>query len=71
MPSNISFMYNSILLFSENTSIVLRREHKEAVEALTELKIWKESSATGGLAVWELNPIFKKHVRVALLGGLV
>lgn len=45
------------------------KEHKEAVEALTELKIWKESSATGGLAVWELNPIFKKHVRVALLGG--
>jgi transcription initiation factor TFIIH subunit 4 len=37
--------------------------------ALTELKIWKEASIPGGLAAWELCPVFKKNLKIALLGG--
>lgn len=48
------------LCFSDNLS---------STTALSELKIWKSASIPGGLAAWELCPIFKENLKKALLGG--
>uniref|UniRef100_A0A8D9DV28 General transcription factor IIH subunit 4 n=1 Tax=Cacopsylla melanoneura TaxID=428564 RepID=A0A8D9DV28_9HEMI len=45
------------------------KEHKEATDTLTELRVWNEASVPGGMSAWILNPIFKRNAKVALLGG--
>jgi transcription initiation factor TFIIH subunit 4 len=46
-----------------------RRENSAACDSLTELKIWSEASISGGLAAWDLNPSFKRNLKIAWLGG--
>ncbi|XP_059481929.1 general transcription factor IIH subunit 4 [Neocloeon triangulifer] len=45
------------------------KEHLEVVGVLTELRVWQETSLTGGLTGWILNSTFKKNMKIALLGG--
>ena len=45
------------------------RDNLNSTTALTELRIWKAASIAGGLAAWELCPIFKENLKKALLGG--
>lgn len=47
------------------------REYNEAIEALTVLKMFNETSMAGGLQAWTLNPNFKKNYKMAVLGGYV
>jgi transcription initiation factor TFIIH subunit 4 len=47
----------------------LIRENSTACETLTELKIWSEASISGGLTAWDLNPSFKRNLKIAWLGG--
>jgi transcription initiation factor TFIIH subunit 4 len=49
----------------------LNSENLASCEALTELKIWSESSISGGLIAWDLNASFKRNLKVAWLGGFV
>ena len=44
-------------------------EHKLAVQALTELRIWLEQPIPGGMQGWLLSSTFKANMKVALLGG--
>ncbi|XP_072024475.1 general transcription factor IIH subunit 4-like [Amphiura filiformis] len=44
-------------------------EHREAVELLSVLRLWHDSSLPGGLPGWLLNPIFRTNLKTALLGG--
>lgn len=44
-------------------------EYNEAIEALTVLKMFNETSMAGGLQAWTLNPNFKKNYKMAVLGG--
>ncbi|CAO1419613.1 unnamed protein product [Diamesa serratosioi] len=50
-------------------SQVYAKENLTSSNCLTELKIWKETSIAGGLSAWELCPIFKRNLKIALLGG--
>ena len=43
--------------------------HLKVVEVMNELNIWKESPMPGGLPGWVLNPVFKKNIKIVLLGG--
>lgn len=45
------------------------KEHLEALEALTALHIWTDSSLPGGLPGWWLNSVFRKNIQISLLGG--
>jgi hypothetical protein len=45
------------------------RENLEACNTLSELKIWAEASIPGGLSAWDLNPFFKRNLKIAWLGG--
>jgi len=45
------------------------REQKLAVTALTNLRVWHEETMAGGLQGWKMNQIFRKNMKVALLGG--
>jgi len=51
------------VIISEN------RENLTASNALTELKIWDETSIPGGLSAWDLNPFFKRNLKIAWMGG--
>lgn len=44
-------------------------EHQKVVQVLNELYVWKEASIPGGLPGWILNNIFKKNLKIVLLGG--
>lgn len=50
-------------------SQVYSKENLAACEALTELRIWTEASISGGLTAWDLNPSFKRNLKIAWLGG--
>ncbi|XP_065292821.1 general transcription factor IIH subunit 4 isoform X4 [Dermacentor albipictus] len=45
------------------------KDHLEALEALTALHIWTDSSLPGGLPGWSLSAVFRKNIQIALLGG--
>lgn len=45
------------------------RDNLAACNSLTELKIWAIASLPGGLAAWDLNPFFKRNLKIAWLGG--
>ncbi|KAL3220240.1 hypothetical protein MRX96_030061 [Rhipicephalus microplus] len=45
------------------------KDHLKALEALTALHIWTDSSLPGGLPGWSLSAVFRKHIQIALLGG--
>ncbi|CAG2237501.1 general transcription factor IIH subunit 4-like [Mytilus galloprovincialis] len=44
-------------------------EQKQAVTALTDLRVWHEETMTGGLQGWKMNQTFRKNMKIALLGG--
>ncbi|XP_029157028.1 general transcription factor IIH subunit 4 [Nylanderia fulva] len=44
-------------------------EHQKVVQVLNDLNVWKEASIPGGLPGWILNNIFKKNLKIVLLGG--
>jgi transcription initiation factor TFIIH subunit 4 len=52
-----------------NNLLLLIRENMIACNSLTELKIWSTSQVPGGLSAWELNPFFKRNLKIAWLGG--
>ncbi|XP_075732606.1 general transcription factor IIH subunit 4-like [Rhipicephalus microplus] len=52
-----------------NHGFETRRDHLKALEALTALHIWTDSSLPGGLPGWSLSAVFRKHIQIALLGG--
>ncbi|CAL8106972.1 unnamed protein product [Orchesella dallaii] len=45
------------------------KEHSEAAEAISTLRVWKEVTMQGGLAGWMLDHKFRHNLKVALLGG--
>jgi transcription initiation factor TFIIH subunit 4 len=45
------------------------REHAEAVEALSGIRVWNEVAMPGGLPGWVLNHMFRHNLKIALLGG--
>jgi transcription initiation factor TFIIH subunit 4 len=45
------------------------REIQAVGVTLSELGVWRTAAIPGGLAAWELCPIFKKCLKTALLGG--
>ena len=47
------------------------REQIEAASALMELRVWYEQPLPGGMPGWLLNPVFRKNLLTALLGGYV
>lgn len=49
--------------------VVGREKEKEATEALSGLGVWQECSSQGGVAAWRVNDMFKKNLKIALLGG--
>jgi transcription initiation factor TFIIH subunit 4 len=55
--------------FHDTLYILYNREHVQVVAVLSELRVWQETSLTGGLTGWILNVTFKKNMKVALLGG--
>ncbi|XP_071801950.1 general transcription factor IIH subunit 4-like [Asterias amurensis] len=44
-------------------------KHKKCAQILSDLRIWHDNTLPGGLPGWQLNPIFKANLRIALLGG--
>ena len=46
-------------------------EQAASCKTLAELRIWHEHSLPGGMQGLKLNEIFRKNLRVALLGGYV
>lgn len=44
-------------------------EHEHVVRVLHELNVWRETAIPGGMPGWILNSTFKKHLKIALLGG--
>ncbi|KAL5011470.1 hypothetical protein ScPMuIL_010021 [Solemya velum] len=44
-------------------------EFKDAVKALSELRVWQEKAITGGIMGWNLNHTFRQNMKIALLGG--
>lgn len=46
-------------------------EHENAVEALNSLKIWAQTPMPGGLPGWLIADVFRKSLKVALLGEYV
>lgn len=57
--TSISFVW--ILLWN--------RDHQEAIESLTNLRLLIETSMPGGLPGWILNDKFRHNLKIALLGG--
>jgi len=54
------------------TSWVSHHYHKQSKvsqETLTSLRVWKETSMSGGLKSWLLNPTFRSNLKMALAGG--
>lgn len=45
------------------------KEHTNSVRTLSDLALWRNVAIQGGLPAWELTPVFKKYIKVALLGG--
>ncbi|KAK6624480.1 hypothetical protein RUM43_004165 [Polyplax serrata] len=45
------------------------KEHATATKVLTELRVWQEAAIPGGLPGWILNSVFKKNMKISLLGG--
>ncbi|XP_065331992.1 general transcription factor IIH subunit 4 [Cloeon dipterum] len=45
------------------------KELLEVVGVLSELRVWQETSLTGGLVGRILNPTFKKNMKIAMNGG--
>lgn len=50
-------------------SQVHAKEHSHACSVLLDLAIWRTNQIPGGLPAWELSLIFKKNLKIALLGG--
>lgn len=50
-------------------SQVYAKENLAACDSLSELRIWSEASISGGLTAWDLNPSFKRNLKIAWLGG--
>lgn len=44
-------------------------EAKAAAKALSGLGVWVESSMPGGMPAWLLNKVFRRNLKVALVGG--
>jgi len=54
------------------TSWVSHHFHKQSKisqETLTSLRVWKETSMSGGLKSWQLNSTFRSNLKMALAGG--
>lgn len=51
------------------TSQLHSKDHALATSTLSELLVWRSVTISGGLPGWELMPTFKKHLKIALLGG--
>ncbi|XP_072393866.1 general transcription factor IIH subunit 4 [Diabrotica undecimpunctata] len=45
------------------------KEHTYATKVLAELTLWQEAAIPGGLLGWILSPMFKRNLKIALLGG--
>ncbi|PSN55058.1 General transcription factor IIH subunit 4 [Blattella germanica] len=45
------------------------KEHLEVSTILSDLRVWQEAAIPGGLPGWILNSVFKKNMKIALLGG--
>lgn len=58
------------LIFKNYTNLWYR-EHVEAAEAISSLRVWKEVTIQGGLPGWMLDHKFRHNLKVALLGGYV
>ncbi|XP_023344545.1 general transcription factor IIH subunit 4 [Eurytemora carolleeae] len=46
-----------------------QEQNKLAQDTLTSLRVWKETSMSGGLRSWLLNPTFRSNLKMALTGG--
>jgi rhodanese-related sulfurtransferase len=66
MQSEISLVRKNFVLICNSLFL---RENLAACNSLTELKIWAIASLPGGLAAWDLNPFFKRNLKIAWLGG--
>ena len=44
-------------------------DHQKVLQVMNELNVWKEASIPGGLPGWILNAIFRKNLKIVLLGG--
>ena len=52
-----------------NKIIFFFREHLAVSSILSELRVWQEAPIPGGLPGWILNSVYKKNLKIALLGG--
>uniref|UniRef100_A0A336K8B7 General transcription factor IIH subunit 4 n=1 Tax=Culicoides sonorensis TaxID=179676 RepID=A0A336K8B7_CULSO len=50
-------------------SQVYAKEHQHSCTVLSDLCIWKTNQIAGGLTAWDLSSVFKKNLKIALLGG--
>lgn len=44
-------------------------DHLQVLQVMNELNIWKEASIPGGMQGWILNAVFRKNLKIVLLGG--
>ncbi|XP_064649377.1 general transcription factor IIH subunit 4-like isoform X2 [Lineus longissimus] len=44
-------------------------DHRHASQILSDLRVWNDHTMPGGLQGWILNSVFRKNLKVALLGG--
>lgn len=47
------------------------REHLYVSRVLNDLSVWQEAPIPGGLQGWILSAVFKRNLKIALLGGYV
>lgn len=56
-------------IVSSWTTPIYLNEANEACQVLSDLQLWQQVNVPGGLPAWNLNPVFKTHLKQALFGG--